>query len=94
MCFVTLRNINIDTDQIGQDSRGPQVATRSGLLPFSPLLQMNNDIAKAKADIAAAEKRQQELQQLVAQAKQGKEDSVRHKHELQGGTGVRVGCRC
>jgi hypothetical protein len=41
------------------------------------LLQLTNDIEKAKADIAAAEKRQQELQQLVAQAKQGKEDTVR-----------------
>jgi hypothetical protein len=55
---------------------------------------MNNDIAKAKADIAAAEKRQQELQQLVVQAKQGKEDSVRHKHQQLGGTGVPVGCQC
>lgn len=40
-------------------------------------LQLTNDIEKAKADIAAAEKRLQELQQLVAQAKQGKEDTVR-----------------
>lgn len=40
------------------------------------LLQIINDIAKAKADVAAAEQRQQELQQQVAQAKQGKEDSV------------------
>jgi len=42
-----------------------------------PRLQMANDITKAKADIAAAEKRQQELSTLVQQAKQGKEDSVR-----------------
>lgn len=41
------------------------------------LLQLTNDIEKAKADIAAAEKRQQEVQQLVVQAKQGKEDTVR-----------------
>lgn len=39
-------------------------------------LQMANDISKAKADIAAAEQRQQELQQLVQQAKPGKEDTV------------------
>jgi hypothetical protein len=37
---------------------------------------MANDIAKAKADIAAAEQRQQELLQMVQQAKQGKGDTV------------------
>lgn len=51
------------------------------------LLQLSNDIAKAKADIQAAELRQQELLQLVQQAKQGKEDSVR---DLAGGRGVEV----
>jgi hypothetical protein len=43
---------------------------------LSAMLQMANDIAKAKADIAAAEQRQREVQQMVQQAKQGKEDSV------------------
>lgn len=38
--------------------------------------QIMNDIEKAKADIAAAEKRQQEVAALLQQAKQGKEDSV------------------
>jgi hypothetical protein len=38
--------------------------------------QLVNDIAKTRADIAAAEQRQQELAQQVQQAKQGKEDTV------------------
>jgi hypothetical protein len=40
------------------------------------VLQLANDIEKAKADIAAAEKRQQEVLQLVKQARHGKEDTV------------------
>lgn len=40
------------------------------------VLQLTNDIEKAKKDIAAAEKRRQEVEQLVQQAKQGKEDTV------------------
>jgi hypothetical protein len=40
------------------------------------VLQLANDIEKAKGDIAAAEKRQQEVLQLVKQAKHGKEDTV------------------
>jgi hypothetical protein len=40
-------------------------------------LQIINDIERTKNEIAAAEKRQQEIAAQVQQAKQGKEDSVR-----------------
>lgn len=39
-------------------------------------LQIINDIERTKNEIAAAEKRQQEIAAQVQQAKQGKEDSV------------------
>jgi hypothetical protein len=39
-------------------------------------VQIINDIERTKNDIAAAEKRQQEIASQVQQAKQGKEDSV------------------
>lgn len=48
-------------------------------------LQISNDIAKAQADIAAAEKRQQAVLEQVQQAKQGKEDTVRLLRLLQRG---------
>jgi hypothetical protein len=39
-------------------------------------VQIINDIERTKNEIAAAEKRQQEIASQVQQAKQGKEDSV------------------
>jgi hypothetical protein len=39
-------------------------------------LQIINDIERTKNEIAAADKRQQEVVSQVQQAKQGKEDSV------------------
>lgn len=40
------------------------------------LLQILNDVEQAKANIAAADGREQEVLAMVQQAKQGKEDSV------------------